>query len=116
MNLVADEGIDGPIVTRLRAEGHRVWYVAEMAPGIADSEVLQIANDENAILLTFDKDFGDLVFRQGLVTQGVILLRLHGLSPMQKADLIARIIDTYSDELKFAFSVITKTRIRIRPR
>ena len=63
MKFLADEGVDKQIVDRLRQDGHSVWYVAEMEPGISDDEVLTIANQENAILLTADKDFGELIFR-----------------------------------------------------
>ena len=56
MKFLADEGVDKQIVDRLRQDGHSVWYVAEMEPGISDDEVLNLANRENAILLTADKD------------------------------------------------------------
>lgn len=56
MNFLADEGVDGPIVKRLRREGHYVRYVAEMSPGVDDAFILAQANDEGAILLTLDKD------------------------------------------------------------
>lgn len=63
MKFIADEGIDRPIVDRLRQEGYSVWYIAEMAPSISDDMVLKLANDQKALLLTADKDFGELVFR-----------------------------------------------------
>jgi predicted nuclease of predicted toxin-antitoxin system len=72
MKLVADECVDKPIVDRLRTDGHAVVYVAEMAPSVDDDEMLRLANSEAAILMTGDKDFGELVFRQGRVHQGVI--------------------------------------------
>jgi predicted nuclease of predicted toxin-antitoxin system len=64
VNFLADENIDQPIVERLRQENHQVWYIAEIAPNISDDIVLKLALDEKAILLTSDKDFGELVFRQ----------------------------------------------------
>ena len=73
MKLLADEGVDRPIVERLRESSHQVWYVAEMEPGISDETVLDMANREEAVLLTVDKDFGELVFRQGRMTGGIIL-------------------------------------------
>ena len=85
MNLVADEGVDRPVVERLRQDGHDVVYVAELSPSVADEEVLQQANARRAVLLTADKDFGQLVFRQGLVHSGVVLLRLAGLANATKA-------------------------------
>jgi predicted nuclease of predicted toxin-antitoxin system len=74
MNLVADEGVDRQIVEQLRLAGHDVVYVAELAPSISDDEVLQQANDRQAILVTIDKDFGELVFRLNRVVAGVILI------------------------------------------
>ncbi len=80
MNLLADESVDRQTAERLRQEGHEVIYVSEIEPGIPDEFVLNRANERNALLLTADKDFGELVFRQGLVNSGVVLLRLAGLS------------------------------------
>ena len=76
MKFLADENIDKPIVARLRADGHIVFYVAEIGPGLPDNKVIELSNKEEALLLTADKDFGELVFRQGLIMQGVILIRL----------------------------------------
>ena len=58
MRLLVDEGVDSPIVARLKDDGHQVTYVAEMAPGIPDEEVLDLANQQQAVLITTDKDFG----------------------------------------------------------
>ena len=60
MNLLADEGVDRQIVERLRQEGHHVVYIAEVEPGITDEVVLDRANEINALLITLDKDFGEL--------------------------------------------------------
>jgi len=64
VKLVADEGIDRQIVRRLREEGHEVLYVAELQAGITDDEILRLAAEDASLLITADKDFGDLVFRQ----------------------------------------------------
>ena len=61
MNFLADENVDKPIVERLRKDGHIVLYVIEMEPSISDDEVIQRANQESALLLTADKDFGQLI-------------------------------------------------------
>ena len=112
--MLGDENLDFQIVERLRLNGHTVWYVIEMEPGISDDEVLQLANSEGAILLTFDKDFGELVFRLGRVAAGVILIRLFGLSPADKAEILINAISAHSNELLGAFTVITSKSIRIR--
>jgi len=74
-------------VERLRDDGHTVLYVLEMEPSISDDEVIRRANQEFALLLTADKDFGELVFRQRRIVYGVVLIRLAGLSPQGKAEV-----------------------------
>ena len=60
MNLVADESVDRAIVDRLRQDSHTVFYVAESAPSIDDDAVLRKANEDDTLLLTADKDFGEI--------------------------------------------------------
>ncbi len=114
MNFLVDEEVDRQIVDKLRQDGHSVLYIAEMAHGIADDEVLDIANEHGALLLTSDKDFGELVYRQGRLTSGVILIRLVGLSPSRKAETVGSAIGQHSEELSSAFSVVTPATVRIR--
>lgn len=114
MNLLADESVDRQIVDRLRREGHAVRYVAEMEPGIPDDTVLSLANQEADVLLTADKDFGELGFRQGQVTSGIFLVRLAGLSPARKAGVVATAVSRHSRELPGAFAVLTPGSFRIR--
>ena len=115
MHLFADEGVERQVVERLRQDGYQVHYVAEMDPGISDDEILQQANQAEALLVTADKDFGELVFRLGQAASGVVLLRLAGLSPDTKAKLVAAVFRQHADELQAAFSVVTPGGIRIRP-
>lgn len=114
MNFLADEGIDRQIITRLRQDGHRVIYVAEMRAGISDNSVLDMANKERALLIAEDKDFSELVFRQHRLTEGVILIRLSGLSSKSKANIVASAINKLGVEMERAFTVITPNAIRIR--
>jgi predicted nuclease of predicted toxin-antitoxin system len=114
MNFLADESIDRPIVERLRNENHHVEYVVEIGPGISDERVLEIANQTKAILVTSDKDFGEMVFYQKRVTQGVVLIRLAGMSPASKAVGVAEALKEHANELIQAFTVIVPGAIRIR--
>lgn len=116
MNLLADEGVDHPIVEQLRQEGHTVFYIAEMEPGIDDNVILAKANTSHALLITIDKDFGELVFRQGLVHAGVILVRLAGLLATTKAQIVASVLRERGTEMVNAFSVISPGAVRIRKR
>lgn len=114
MNFLADEGVDRPIVGRLRQNGHQVLYVAEFEPGTSDDVILSQANDLHAPLLTADKDFGELVYRQSLIHAGVILIRLAGLSSEAKAKVVAAVVQERSSEFLQAFTVISPGLVRVR--
>jgi predicted nuclease of predicted toxin-antitoxin system len=114
MMLLADESVDRQIVERLRQDGHDTLYVAELSPSITDDQVLQEANTRNALLLTEDKDFGELVYRLGRVHAGVVLIRLAGLPPSTKAETVAKVFQDHATELAGAFSVISPGAVRIR--
>jgi len=114
MIVLADESVDFPIVDRLRGDGHSVAYVAELSPSISDDAVLQQANGQGALLLTADKDFGELVFRQNRIHGGVILIRLLGMLAEIKAEIVAETMRDRAAELPGAFTVISPGMVRIR--
>ncbi len=114
MNLLVDESVNKLVVNELRDQGHNVIYIAEFAPSVDDETVLDHANRTRSLLLTEDKDFGELVFRQGLIHMGVVLIRLSGLSPQTKVKVISAVFENYSIDLINSFSVISPGRIRIR--
>lgn len=115
MKLVADEGVDAAIVARLRADGHDVVYVAELSPGISDEAVLELANGDERVLVTADKDFGELVFRLNQVAFGVLLVRLAGLASAGKADVVSQLVREHGREMAEAFTVVSPGLVRIRP-
>ena len=102
------------MVERLRADGHEVRYVAELAPGITDDEVLEQANALAAVLVTADKDFGELVYRLAKVSPGVLLIRLHGWTPAERADAVSIAVGQHASELAGAVAVLSPSRLRIR--
>ncbi len=114
MKLVADESVDRQIVYHLRNDGHDVWYVAEEMPSVDDERVLLTARQQAAVLVTADKDFGELVYRLRQATAGVILIRLAGITPEDKANLTAKAINEHGNEMLHSFSVIGRRIIRIR--
>lgn len=114
MNLLADESIERHVVEWLRSDGHTVLYVVEMDPGLPDDAVLDLANDRIATLLTAARDFGELVFRQGRLHPGVILVRLSGLSSETKAETVATAVSEHAPEYAGAFAVITPGSVRLR--
>ncbi len=114
MILLADESVDAQIVERLREDGLQVISVAEISPSVSDSEVLEQANQDEALLVTADKDFGELVYQQGRIHNGVILLRLAGLTATEKANIVSEVIGKHGNELPGAFAVISPGMVRLR--
>lgn len=114
MNIVADENVDKEIVDRLRTDGHNILYVAELDPAIDDHAVLARSRESNAVLLTADKDFGELVFRQHLLHSGVVLIRLAGVEGKTKAELVAAAFEHHADELRLGFAVLSRRLLRLR--
>ena len=113
MKFVADESVDKPIVNAIRADGYNVYYILEKNRGIPDNEVLKIANSKKCILLTADKDFGDIVYRQKRSHYGIVLFRLAGFSIEKKIAVVINALKKHPGEFKDHFSVISKTHIRI---
>jgi predicted nuclease of predicted toxin-antitoxin system len=116
LRFTCDEGVDRQIVEALRSAGHDVTYVAEQSPGLVDEDVLQSASREGRVLVTADKDFGELVFRQGRLHSGITLVRLHGLDPSEKGRVAVAAIAEHGSELEQSFAVLEQGRIRIRKR
>jgi predicted nuclease of predicted toxin-antitoxin system len=114
VKIVADENVDKVIVDQLRADGHDVLFIGESDAGIDDHTVLDRSLRARRVLLTADKDFGDLIFRQGLLHSGVLLLRLAGVSPEMKAGLVAATFDQHGEELSSGFAVLNKRILRFR--
>ena len=114
MMILADESVDMQIVTRLRQDGLIVYYVAEMEPGLTDIEVIQLAKDKMTLLLTADKDFGELIYRQKFQISSIVLIRLAGINSMKKAEIVSETLKNHSNDLKNSFAVISPLSVRIR--
>ena len=111
MRLLANENVAGPLIQMLRRNGHDVASVKERWRGIPDKLVLAHAQSELRIVLTCDKEFGELAFRAGLPAScGVILLRLSGASPDEDN---ARALSGIESRTDWAghFAVITAVRL-----
>jgi predicted nuclease of predicted toxin-antitoxin system len=113
VKFAADEGVDQQIVDALRKAGHDVLYAAESEPSGPDDALLKRAAAEARILITPDKDFGELVYRQKKATHGVLLLRIAGLS--QEAKVRSVVAATVrASEITGAFSVLSPGQLRVR--
>lgn len=114
MTLVADESVDFGIISRLRQMGIGVVSISEDSSGIKDTEVLKIASENQCLLITEDKDFGELTYRLKLAHNGILLIRLSDVARKERIELVAEIIEKYFDKLSFNFSVLNKGGLRIK--
>jgi predicted nuclease of predicted toxin-antitoxin system len=114
VRFLADENFLGDAVAALRHTGHDVFWVRTEMPGSSDVQVLARAQREHRIVLTFDKDFGELVYRAGLPAEGgVILFRLSVPSPTAATRRILAVLESQSDWLGH-FAVVEEDRVRLR--
>ena len=115
MRLLANENFPRQAVEALREIGHDVLWIRTFAPGLTDQEVLSIAGTENRLLLTFDKDFGELAVRRRMpVPHGVILFRIAPSSALEIAQIAVAVLGSRRDWAGH-FAVVEEDRIRMTP-
>jgi predicted nuclease of predicted toxin-antitoxin system len=112
---LVDECVDVALVEQLRDLGHDVIYMSDVAPRATDTEVMKRADQENRILLTEDKDFGDLAFRQAMPVPGIVLLRIDSARRSLKGARLRAAITRFGDGLLGRYTVIEEARFRSRP-
>jgi predicted nuclease of predicted toxin-antitoxin system len=114
MKFIVDECTGTAVAQHLRAAGHDVLAVAEIMGQAEDSTILDTAVEQKRILITNDKDFGELVFRQGFSHCGVLLLRLQDDSAPNRVRVVKSVLDRYGHILKSNFLTATERQIRVR--
>jgi len=112
---LADENVPAETVEAIRQAGHDVKWIKELSPGADDSSVLVMSSAEDRVLVTFDKDFGEMAFRQGKrATCGVILMRPRLRSPMLLAQFVLTVL-AQPIAWKGHFSVAQEGKLRVIP-
>lgn len=114
MRWLCDECVDSNIVRQLRQAGHDVVFVIESARGSPDDEIANLAEHENRLILTEDKDFGELVFRWKQRIPGLVLLRIDLERRSIKWSRLEAAIAFFGDELVGRYTVVEETRFRSR--
>ena len=113
MRVLANENFPGEAVEALRSRGHDVAWVRTDSPGSSDEEVLRRAEAESRVLITFDKDFGELAFRSGLSSpSGGILFRISQDSPSHVARVAVAILES-GVEWAGKFTLVQEGRVRM---
>lgn len=115
MDFMVDESTGTAVVAYLRSLGHDVLAVAEAMPQATDQDILARALRDTRILITNDKDFGELVFRSGQGHHGVVLLRLGNESLTTRVAVVKSLPEHYGERLVGRFTVATEGRVRSRP-
>ena len=113
MLLLADESCDFSVVRALRAAGHDVKAVVETHRGASDEDVIQLAISEQRILLTEDKDFGQLVYAAVGSTGGVVFIRFPATARTGLPATVVELFAKHAAELVGSFSVVQPGRVRI---
>ena len=114
MKLLADENIERPIVAWLRENGHDVLWAPESHASAADRILVNIARTESRIILTYDLDFGDILFRERIMCDGVILLRCKELARSQRIAWFQHWWPEVEQKVMNHFIVLRNNRIRVR--
>jgi len=114
LKVIVDVGVGAAVEEVLRELGHDVFAVRNLDPRMDDREIVARAADEGRLVVTMDKDFGELVFREDARHAGVLLLRLEGATGDEKASVIRYVFEEHADLLSDHFSVYQSGRLRVR--
>ena len=112
--IIIDESVDYAIVDILKVNNFNVYAIIDESPSISDKEVLAIACKQSALLITEDKDFGELVFRFQLSHKGILLLRMIDATSFKKAEAVLKALLEYHEEMIDKFCVLDDNKLRVR--
>lgn len=115
MRFLANENFPLPSVHLLRHAGYDVISISEESPGILDTQVLARAVAEQRIILTFDRDYGELIYRRQQPAAAVLYLRYDPDTPQEPASHLLRLLQIAGLTLVHQFTVADRERIRQRP-
>ena len=112
IRFIADVNVEKILVDYLIGNGYDVKWIPDYNRKMFDDELLDLANREKRILITNDKDFGEITFLQRKLSMGIILIRVKGQKAEDKVKLFKKLLQNYRDKLLKHFTVITKEKIR----
>ena len=114
MKFLANENFPKASFDILLEEGYDIEHIGETNPSVSDEEVMKIAQEEGRIIITFDSDYGELVFKMGIPTVGVVFLRIKDFPPELPAQLIMDLIQMEEVFIEGYFTVLDEGRLRQR--
>ena len=113
MRFLVDEWVGTTVSDFLKSKNHFVISVFDELRGASDDELLSKSNLENYILITSDKDFGEMVFKNQKPHKGIILIRCQPNNFNQKIIVLTKLLQNYSEKLENNFVVVTNENVRI---
>ena len=116
MKFLVDECTGPAVAEWLRNQNHEVFSIFEEARGMNDDDIIQKAYEENWVLITNDKDFGEKVYRDGRLHKGIILLRLDDEQSSSKIQVLSHLLQKYTERLSNTFVVVTEKQVRFARR
>ena len=114
LKFLMDVGVGKRVEEFLSAEGFDVKSVRVINPSMSDREVLNLATAEKRMIITMDKDFGELVYKSNLKHNGILVLRIEDANINDKIKILSDIIANYIDEINNSFCIYYKSKLRIR--
>ncbi len=116
MQFLANENIPSKSISILRNAGYDVIAIGEESPGISDRDILNRAQIEHRIILTFDRDYGELIYKRRLmIPAGVVYFRFIPISPEETGSYFVDQLKTPELKWEGKFTIIERGRIRQRP-
>lgn len=115
MKFIVDESAGAAVAAYLRNGGYDIVVVGDDMPQALDADILARAASEGRVVLTNDKDFGELAFRSGQAHRGIVLFRLRDESAEARVGVLRLLLAHHPDQLENHFVVVTETGVRIRP-
>jgi predicted nuclease of predicted toxin-antitoxin system len=116
MNFLANENIPLASVDYIRRSGFYISSITQNCPGISDEQVLSKAKSESSIIITFDRDYGELIFKKGLPSPGGILyLRFLPAYPEEPGKVLLTLFKSRHIKLENNFTIVERNKIRQRP-
>ncbi len=112
MRFLVDECTGPAVAAWLAKQGHDVFSVYDQSPGATDDDLLDQARRDNWILITNDRDFGELIFREGRQHRGVIFLRLDDERSANKIRVLGQLLAGFAPNLSDKFVVATESQVR----
>src|SRR3989339_1687550 len=112
IKFIIDENLDFSVVLFLRRKGYNTTSIAEDFPSLDDINILRFAFEESRVILTNDKDFGELIFKLKLNSKGIILFRLSDQSSKAKIRVLEILLDKYAHKIENNFIVLSDSKVR----